>query len=180
MPISKSEWKLATGVGRKRLRAGRESKGWKGRTVDQESIGVIGEIIACKFFNKTPKFVYGKGDDCDLSLWGKTADVKTSLMKESLVAENLHLLAHKVSHSTDLYIRVLITPEINEAILAGWTTREYMVQYAGEMEYNGHLLYKLDNDELFDLRELKTTNPDDIKKESINKIPVSLDLDHWM
>ncbi len=86
---------------------------------------------------------------------GKTVDVKTSLMKEGWKISDLHLLAHKVSHPTELYIRILISHDKRKAFICGWTTRKYLLDNAEDWEYNNHMLYRLPNSKLSDIILLK-------------------------
>jgi len=85
----------------------------------------------------------------------KTVDVKTSLLKPWWDIRKLHLLAHKVSHKANIYIRVFITSDKKEAILAGWTSRANLEKYAKEWEYNNHTLFKLSLEYMSRIEDLK-------------------------
>ncbi len=159
VPLNESLWIKARAIGKRRNDSGKGSKGWGKRTTEQEAIGVIGELIACTYFGYKSDFVYGKSDVCDLMFNGKTVDVKTSLMKEGWRIIDLHLLAHKVSHPTELYIRVLISYDRRKGFICGWTTRKYLLDNAEDWKYNNHLLYRLPISELSDISLLKEENP---------------------
>ena len=139
VPLNESLWIKARAIGKRRNDSGKGSKGWGKRTTEQEAIG--------------------KSDVCDLMFNGKTVDVKTSLMKEGWRIIDLHLLAHKVSHPTELYIRVLISYDRRKGFICGWTTRKYLLDNAEDWKYNNHLLYRLPISELSDISLLKEENP---------------------
>jgi len=160
LPILQEDWQLAREVGEKRLKFGKASKGWGNRTIEQESIGVIGEILVCKYFNKKTEFVFGKSDFCDLMIGNKRVDVKTSLMKPYWNIDKLHLLAHTVSVPKDIYIRVLVECDKKNALITGWIERENLEKFAILWEYNKHMLYKLPMEYLKDIELLKEEKND--------------------
>ena len=126
IPLNERLWIRARAIGKRRNDSGKGSKGWGGRTTEQEAIGVIGELVACNFFEYKSDFVYGKSDVCDLMINGKTVDVKSSLMKEGWKISKLHLLAHKISHPTELYIRVLISHDKHKAYICPITATTWI------------------------------------------------------
>lgn len=159
--IFDKDWDLAKNLGKKRLDShlklelNKKSKGWGNRSIDQESIGILGELLISRYFGCDPNFVYNKPDKYDLFLNGKTIDVKTSLMKENFGFKSSCLLAHKISSPKDIYIHVLISADRKYAYFTGWTTRKFLINNSEEIEYNNHILYKLKINKLFDLDFLK-------------------------
>ena len=154
IPLSEIDWGMARRVGARRMLEGRGSLGWGHRTVDQEAIGVAGELAFGKYIGRSAEFVYGRGDNGDFRLGDSRVDVKTSQLKSYQRPERLHLLAHKVSKPSDIYVRVFIAPSREKAWLYGWTTREELVK-APTMVWENHELYAMPSEQLYGMDELK-------------------------
>jgi len=155
--ISLNDWVLAIDIGRKRQaleKKGIWKKGWSGRTIETESIGVIGEMLIARYLKVKPKFIFGKDDGEDLKINGKTIDVKTSLQKNTYPLNKMNMLVHKYQKPKDIYVFVVINENKDTAVLRGWCKRE-IVEESPIFIYKKCELFKIPNKMLKDIDTLK-------------------------
>lgn len=170
--LSDQLWTKAVEVGRKRQELEQEgiwTKGWSGRTIETEAVGVMGELIICNLFNYKPEFVYGKQDNQDLLIFNKTVDVKTSLQKNGFPIMSYDMLVHKYQKPKQLYIFVIISEDKRYALVRGWCDRATVDKYSTIWIYQNCELLKLSNQFLYDIELI-------LPKENKGRE----DLDGWM